>query len=93
MGVDWESHPLWAGVLTGGLLLVAGYFGVETFLRERDAGKWEQVANIAFKAVGVSTGLLRDGMDLATCSVNELRHGEGWRELDATEVAERFAVR
>lgn len=34
----------------------------------------------------------RQSIDLAGCSVNELRHGEGWRELDASEVAERFAV-
>ncbi|HET6867213.1 MAG TPA: hypothetical protein VFH80_14935 [Solirubrobacteraceae bacterium] len=34
----------------------------------------------------------RDGIDLAGCSVNELRHGHGWRELDAAEVAKRFTV-
>jgi hypothetical protein len=34
----------------------------------------------------------RADINLADCSVNELRHGEGWRELGATEVAERFTV-
>ena len=34
----------------------------------------------------------RDGMELATCSVNELRHGQGWRELGADDVAARFTV-
>lgn len=34
----------------------------------------------------------RAGMELATCSVNELRHGQGWRELDTDEVAARFTV-
>lgn len=34
----------------------------------------------------------RDPIDLAMCSVNELRHGEGWIELAADEVAARFAV-
>jgi len=29
---------------------------------------------------------------LQRCSVNELRHGEGWIELDPGEVEERFAV-
>jgi proteasome lid subunit RPN8/RPN11 len=32
------------------------------------------------------------GMELATCSINELRHGQGWRELAPDEVAERFTV-
>jgi hypothetical protein len=32
------------------------------------------------------------GMTLETCSVNELRHGRGWRELDAEEIAKRFTV-
>jgi hypothetical protein len=34
----------------------------------------------------------RAGMELAACSVNELRHGQGWRELRPDEVAERFTV-
>jgi hypothetical protein len=34
----------------------------------------------------------RDGVELEACSVNELRHGRSWRELDASEVAERFTV-
>lgn len=33
----------------------------------------------------------RDPMDLARCSVNELRR-DGWRELSAAEVAQRFEV-
>ena len=33
-----------------------------------------------------------DHLNLAECSVNELRHGEGWRELRSSEVAERFRV-
>lgn len=32
-------------------------------------------------------------IDLAACSVNELEHGRGWRELALDEVAERFEVR
>jgi hypothetical protein len=63
LGVDWEDHSLWAGVLTGGLLLVAGSFGVESYLRERDTHRWRQVANVGFKAMGLSGALLRDGMD------------------------------
>lgn len=35
----------------------------------------------------------RDPIDLERCSVNELRHGSGWRELDATEVRARFTIR
>ena len=31
--------------------------------------------------------------DLAACSVNELRHGQGWVELTPEEVTERFTVR
>lgn len=34
----------------------------------------------------------RASMELATCSINELRHGQGWRELGPDEVAERFTV-
>lgn len=34
----------------------------------------------------------RDHLDLARCSVNELRHDAGWIELDASEVADRFEV-
>lgn len=34
----------------------------------------------------------RDPIDLAACSVNELRHGEGWIELAPDEVSERFEV-
>jgi hypothetical protein len=63
LGVDWEHHALWAGVLTGGLLLVAGYFGVEAYLRERDEQKWRLVAKVAFKAIGLSAAQLREGMD------------------------------
>jgi len=33
-----------------------------------------------------------DPVDLAECSVNELRHPGGWRELAAEEVARRFEV-
>lgn len=32
----------------------------------------------------------RHGLDLARCSVNELRRGEGWRELASEEVSRRF---
>jgi hypothetical protein len=74
MGVNWDEHPLWAGVLTGGLLLVAGYFGVETYLRERDTERWEMVARVAFKAVGLSAALLRDGMDRLIGSDEHLRY-------------------
>lgn len=35
----------------------------------------------------------RDELDLASCSVNELRHGFGWVELEPAEVADRFLVR
>jgi hypothetical protein len=35
----------------------------------------------------------RDPIDLGECSVNELRHGRGWIELDAAEVEERFTIR
>lgn len=35
----------------------------------------------------------RAPIDLANCSVNELRHGEGWVELDVTTVRDRFRVR
>lgn len=35
----------------------------------------------------------RDPIELTSCSVNELEHGQGWRELNADEVAERFKVR
>lgn len=31
-------------------------------------------------------------IELGRCSVNELRHDQGWRELDAAEVTERFRV-
>lgn len=31
-------------------------------------------------------------IELEACSVNELKHGQGWRELDSSEVAERFRV-
>ena len=31
-------------------------------------------------------------IDLEACSVNELEHGRGWRELKKSEVAERFHV-
>lgn len=34
----------------------------------------------------------RDPIELARCSVNELRHGEGWTELTAEEVTARFTV-
>jgi hypothetical protein len=34
----------------------------------------------------------RAGMELETCSVNELRHGQGWRELEPDEIGERFTV-
>jgi hypothetical protein len=33
-----------------------------------------------------------DGFHLAECSVNELRHGEGWIELSSAEVRDRFVV-
>jgi hypothetical protein len=62
-GIDWQAHPLWAGVITGGLLLFAGYFGVEGYLEARDAERWNLVAGVAFKAIGLSAALLRDGMD------------------------------
>ena len=35
----------------------------------------------------------RDEFDLLRCSVNELRHGAGWAELSAADVASRFTVR
>ncbi|MEA2372640.1 MAG: hypothetical protein QOH12_3034 [Solirubrobacteraceae bacterium] len=35
----------------------------------------------------------RARIDLERCSVNELRHGEGWVELDAGAVRERLRVR
>jgi hypothetical protein len=35
----------------------------------------------------------RAQLDLSSCSVNELRHGQGWVELSPAEVAERFVVR
>lgn len=31
-------------------------------------------------------------LDLATCSVNELRSQDGWRELEPEEVTERFPI-
>jgi hypothetical protein len=31
-------------------------------------------------------------IDLTDCSVNELRHGRGWVELDAAEVTTRFRI-
>ncbi|MGE5283088.1 MAG: hypothetical protein ACM3N0_12375 [Chloroflexota bacterium] len=31
-------------------------------------------------------------IDLTDCSVNELRHGQGWIELDAAEVTTRFRI-
>lgn len=34
----------------------------------------------------------RAPVDLMKCSVNELRHGAGWRELGPTEVTDRFEV-
>jgi hypothetical protein len=34
----------------------------------------------------------RHPIELARCSVNQLEGEEGWRELTATEVAERFVV-
>jgi hypothetical protein len=34
----------------------------------------------------------RDPIVIEACSVNELRHGEGWNELDQIEVRERFRV-
>jgi hypothetical protein len=34
----------------------------------------------------------REPIDLARCSVNELRHGKGWRELAAEDVRARFTV-
>ena len=34
----------------------------------------------------------RGAADLLECSVNELRHGEGWRELSRNEVDERFVI-
>jgi hypothetical protein len=34
-----------------------------------------------------------DPIALERCSVNELRHGEGWIELSSWEVGERFEVR
>jgi len=74
LGVDWQGHPLWAGMLTGGLLLVAGYFGVETYVRDREAKRWDMTARLAFKAVGVSSGLLRDGMDRLIGSDEHLRY-------------------
>lgn len=33
-----------------------------------------------------------DGLDLLRCSVNELVHGSGWRELSVEEVKERFTT-
>ena len=35
----------------------------------------------------------RDPIDLEHCSVNELRHGRGWVELDRAAVTQRFHVR
>lgn len=34
----------------------------------------------------------RDPLALSSCSVNELRHGEGWVELSPSEVTARFLV-
>lgn len=33
-----------------------------------------------------------DGLDLLRCSVNELIHGSGWRELSVEEVKQRFTT-
>lgn len=35
----------------------------------------------------------QDPFQFCLCSVNELRHGRGWRQLDQTEVTDRFRVR
>jgi hypothetical protein len=40
----------------------------------------------------VVPGFAREPIDLAHCSVNELVHGRGWRELSKHEVSERFRV-
>jgi hypothetical protein len=64
LGVDWQQHALWAGILTGGLLLIAGYFGVEAYLREQDeANKWSQAAVVSFETIASSIERLRHGMD------------------------------
>ena len=44
-------------------------------------------------AISIVVPYFADGpLDLSRCSVNELVHGEGWRELSPTEVAARFLV-
>jgi hypothetical protein len=63
LGVDWERHSVSAGVLTGALLLAVGYVGVESYIGEREEQRWERVAQVAFKAIGLSASHLREGMD------------------------------
>jgi hypothetical protein len=63
LGPDWQPHPIWAGVLTGALLLVLGAFGVETYLRRRDTARWAVVGDIGLKALGTSANEVRDAMD------------------------------
>ena len=33
-----------------------------------------------------------NGIHLTECSINELEHGKGWRELSSEEVAQRFLI-
>ena len=35
----------------------------------------------------------RDPINLTACSINELQHGQGWRELSPDEIESRFTVR
>lgn len=45
------------------------------------------------RAISIVVPELASGAaDLLDCSVNELRHGEGWRELSRPEVEERFVI-
>jgi hypothetical protein len=63
VGPDWQQHPIWAGVVTGALLLVLGAFGVETYLRRRDTARWARLGDIGLKALGTSASEVRDAMD------------------------------
>ncbi len=43
----WVEHPLWAAVVGGFLLLLMTAYGVDAYVRRREAGRWRVIGRVA----------------------------------------------